>query len=128
MKLIQDEAQYERARGALITMAAELDDPLSSMTDQEREKKNLIYDRTAESVREYRRSEMVVVYPGLKQVYEQLGYPYRDFSLTPEVISAPSDNREADSKADTKKAPERATESQQTKKSAEVNLSAWLED
>lgn len=85
MKLIQDDAQYDRAREALLKMAAELDDPLSSMTTEERERKNLIYDRTTESIREYRRSEMVVVFPGLKQVYEELGWPYRDFSQPPQA-------------------------------------------
>ncbi|MDF9844175.1 MULTISPECIES: hypothetical protein [unclassified Paenibacillus] len=121
MKLIQDDAQYDRAREALLKMAAELDDPLSSMTAEERERKNLIYDRTAESIREYRRSEMVAVFPGLKRVYEELGWPYRDFSQAqqqnvPEV------------QVNNEPKPAKETAPVEPVKPAASRLSGWLDD
>lgn len=132
MKLIQDDAQYDRARVALLKMAGELDDPLSSMTGEERERKNLIYDRTAESIREYRRSEMVVVYPGLKQVYEQLDYPYRDFSSQmngqSEPDTKPLETPVTNTPPEPETPPVKPVATQNAKPKAAVNLSAWLDD
>ncbi|MDF9845119.1 MULTISPECIES: hypothetical protein [unclassified Paenibacillus] len=124
MKLIQDDAQYDRAREALLKMAAELDDPLSSMTAEERERKNLIYDRTAEAIREYRRSEMVVVFPGLKRVYEELGWPYRDFSEAPqaEQVNVPEAPVKHEPKPKADPVPEEPV------KPAASRLSGWLDD
>lgn len=132
MKLIQDDAQYERAREALLNMAAELDDPLSNMTGEERTRKNLIYDRTAESIREYRRSELVVVYPGLKQVYEQLNYPYRDFSTQMDSYSDPDTKPLEAPTTNTPPKPEpppvEPVAPPNEKPKAKVDLSAWLDD
>ncbi|OKP97742.1 hypothetical protein [Paenibacillus sp. P46E] len=122
MKLIQDDEQYERAREGLFSIAAELDDPLSGMPDDERKRQNLIYDRTVESVREYRRSELVVTFPGLKQVYERLGFPYRDFSQAPLVEQVKDPEAPASSEsvpAPVEEAPVQATVSR---------LSGWLDD
>lgn len=117
MKLIQDDEQYERAREGLLKMAAELDDPLSGMSDEDRERKNLIYDRTAEAVREYRRSELVVVFPGLKRAYEQLGVPYRDFSSSPQEDTSPEQTQQTGE-------PEQVEPTQP----AASRLSGWLDD
>lgn len=77
-KVIQNDEQYEKARLAILDMAAELDDPLSSMTTAEREKKNLVYDRTVDLMTRYRRGGLVLQFPDLRDVYQQIGYEWQE--------------------------------------------------
>jgi len=77
-KLIQNDEQYNKALSGLVTMAAQLDDPLSSMTPEDRSKKKAVYDRTAELVQYYRRGQMVRKFPGLREQYESLGWTWQE--------------------------------------------------
>lgn len=79
-KLIQNDEQYNKALSGLVTMAAQLDDPLSSMSPEERDRKQAIYDRTAELIQYYRRGQMVRKFPGLREQYESLGWKWQEFS------------------------------------------------
>lgn len=130
MKLIQDDEQYERARVALLNMAAKLDDPLSGMSEDERARQNLIYDRTAEAVREYRRSEMAVKFPGLRDIYQQLGHSFRDFSERQQTAPVPVSESPKTEAAITPPEPERPPEKPTTQPAAKpkASLSSWLDD
>jgi hypothetical protein len=75
-KVIQNDEQYERAQEAIIKMALELEDPL--LSPEVRAKKQLIYDRTADLMMQYRRGELVLEYPYLKEAYEQIGYKWQE--------------------------------------------------
>ncbi|MEC0239463.1 hypothetical protein P4H66_06285 [Paenibacillus dokdonensis] len=86
-KVIQNDEQYEKARLAILNMAAVLDDPLSGMTAAEREKKMGIYDRTTELMTQYRRGGLVQQFPHLREIYEQIGYQWQE--LEPEPIQPP---------------------------------------
>ncbi|MEK3784722.1 hypothetical protein [Paenibacillus sp. FSL R5-0810] len=80
-KLIQNDEQYNKALSGLVTMAAQLDDPLSSMSPEERDRKQAIYDRTAELIQYYRRGQMVRKFPGLREQYESLGWKWQELSV-----------------------------------------------
>lgn len=77
-KLIQNDEQYSNALSGLVTIAAQLDDPLSPMTPEERSKKQAVYDRTAKLVQYYRRGELVQTFPGLRQQYKILGWEWQE--------------------------------------------------
>ncbi|MGN7359970.1 hypothetical protein ACTHPF_26695 [Paenibacillus sp. SAF-054] len=77
-KVIQNDEQYEKARLAVLKMAAELDDPLSGMTAVERDKKQGIYDRTTDLMMHYRRGGLVQQFPYLRDVYQQIGYHWQE--------------------------------------------------
>ncbi|MFK4167663.1 hypothetical protein ACI2LM_15600 [Paenibacillus lautus] len=77
-KLIQNDEQYNKALSGLVMMATQLEDPLSSMTPEERSKKQAVYDRTAELVQYYRRGELVQKFPGLREQYEILGWEWQE--------------------------------------------------
>lgn len=88
-KLIQNDEQYNKALSGLLTIAAQLDDPLSSMTPEERSKKQAVYDRTAELVQYYRRGELVQMFPGLREQYRILGLEWQELGEPEKVPSAP---------------------------------------
>lgn len=88
-KLIQNDEQYNKALSGLLTIAAQLDDPLSSMTPEERSKKQAVYDRTAELVQYYRRGELVQMFPGLREQYRILGLEWQELGEPEQVPTAP---------------------------------------
>lgn len=77
-KLIQNDEQYNKALSGLVTMATKLDDPLSSMSPEEKSRVQAIYDRTAELVQYYRRGQMVQKFPGLREQYVTLGWKWQE--------------------------------------------------
>jgi|GEM_PF-2343412 len=77
-KLIQNDEQYNKALSGLVTMAAQLDDPLSPMSPEEKSRVQAIYDRTADLVQYYRRGQMVRKFPGLREQYESLGWTWQE--------------------------------------------------
>ncbi|GIP25522.1 hypothetical protein J23TS9_06520 [Paenibacillus sp. J23TS9] len=82
-KVIQNDEQYETARLAILKMAADLDDPLSGMTAAEREKKNMVYDRTVDLMTKYRRGGLVQQFPHLREIYQQIGYQWQELESEP---------------------------------------------
>lgn len=120
-RLIKNDAEYERARVALLDMASRLDDPLKDMEPDERIKTHKIYDRTADLMKYYSRGRDVERNPSLKQQYEAAGWSYQDFSApadTPQT--APKTN----TPTETKQAPEQPIETPKTAS----KVSSWLDD
>lgn len=98
-KLIQNDEQYNKALSGLVTMAAQLDDPLSSMSPEERDRKQAIYDRTAELIQYYKRGLMVRKFPGLREQYESLGWTWQELG-TPEPSEPDQTENQPEEKAD----------------------------
>ncbi|CAI6024516.1 hypothetical protein PAECIP112173_00386 [Paenibacillus sp. JJ-100] len=120
-RLIKNDAEYERARVALLEMAARLDDPLKDMEPDERIKTHKIYDRTADLMKYYSRGRDVEREPRLRGQYEAAGWAYQDFSspadtprMSPETKTSP-------------KTEEAAKQTPEPPKTAS-KVSSWLDD
>lgn len=132
-KLIQNDEQYNKALSGLVTIAAELDDPLSSMSPEERDRKQAIYDRTAELVQYYKRGLMVRKFPGLREQYESLGWTWQELG-TPEPSEPDQTENQPEEKdvesdtqppAEERKEPETAPPA---KPAPNKSLMDWLDD
>ncbi len=115
-KRIENDEQYEKAREWLVKTAQKADDPLSDVDA----KTMRIYDMTSERMQEYRRGELVRMFPGLREVYQKLGYAFVE-------LDAPEETRlSAEPEPESQLRPEPPTPPQrEEKKSA---LSDWLDD
>ncbi|GIO33693.1 hypothetical protein J2TS6_48340 [Paenibacillus albilobatus] len=78
-KVIQNDEQYEKARVAVLDMAAKLDDPLNDMSAEERRRMMAVYDRTTDLMQRYRRGQLVQRDPFLREIYKQIGYEWQEF-------------------------------------------------
>ncbi|WP_339271497.1 hypothetical protein NYE54_08350 [Paenibacillus sp. FSL K6-1330] len=129
-KLIQSEEQYNKALSGLVTMAAQLEDPLSSMTPEERSKKQAVYDRTAELVQYYRRGELVQMFPGLREQYRILGLEWQELGESKE--EAPATEESIQDHIDPVPEKEQETEPQEperpVKEQPTNKLLDWLDD
>lgn len=76
---IENDEVFRKAEYEKFKLAAELDDPLSGMTPEERKRKMAIYDRTCELIELYRRGRMVQKYPGLREQFRILGWEFQEF-------------------------------------------------
>lgn len=132
-KLIQNDEQYDKALSGLVTMAAQLDDPLSPMSPAERARIQAIYDRTAELVQYYRRGQMVRKFPGLREQYESLGWKWQELG-TPEPSEPDQKENQPEEKdvesdtqppAEERKEPETAPTA---KPAPNKSLMDWLDD
>lgn len=83
-KVIQNDEQYEKARVAVLDMAAKLDDPLSDMSPKDRGKMMAIYDRTTDLMQRYRRGQLVQRDPHLREIYKQIGYQWQELGPIPD--------------------------------------------
>lgn len=75
-KRIENEEQYRKAMQFMVDTAIELEDPL--LDGPERAKKMALYDRVDELAEQYRRGQLAKKFPGLREVYRQLGWNYED--------------------------------------------------
>lgn len=114
-KRIENDEQYQKSLNWLITTSVELADPL--LDGPEREKKQKIYDHVANLIQAYRRGELAQKFPGLRQIYAELGWNYDDHGPAQE-------QQPVQSPPEPPKQPERE---QQTDRKT-VNLSSWLDD
>lgn len=73
-KRIENEEQYRKAMQFMVDTAIELEDPL--LDGPERAKKMALYDRVDELAEQYRRGQLAKKFPGLREVYRQLGWNY----------------------------------------------------
>ncbi|WP_339273552.1 hypothetical protein MKY59_20825 [Paenibacillus sp. FSL W8-0426] len=120
-RVIKNDEEYERARVALLDMAARLDDPLKDMDPEERRKMHWKYDRTAELMKLYSRGRDVERDPSLKEQYDAAGWDYQDFS---EPVKAVQPKPQTNTQGKPKHAPERPPEPQKQ----QTKVSSWLDD
>ncbi|MGE7614739.1 hypothetical protein [Paenibacillus sp. NPDC101420] len=126
---ITDEAGYQKSLGWLVEKAVILEDPL--IDPEEKAKLQRTYDFVEHRLLEYRRGELVQLFPGLRDIYKTLGWAVQEH----EPITSES---EPDTKAietpvintppEIESLPVKPTASQNEKPKATVNLSAWLDD
>ncbi|KHF33437.1 hypothetical protein CM49_04385 [Paenibacillus sp. P1XP2] len=83
-KVIQNDEQYEKARVAVLDMAAKLDDPLGDMSAEERRRMMAVYDRTTDLMQRYRRGQLVQRDPHLREIYKQIGYEWQELGPLPD--------------------------------------------
>ncbi|MFU1797628.1 hypothetical protein ACM1RC_27440 [Paenibacillus azoreducens] len=118
-KVIQNDEQYEKARVAILDMAAKLDDPLAEMSDAERTRLMAIYDRTTDLMQRYRRGKLVQLDPHLRDIYRQIGYKWQE--IDSETERQPEDDQQEPAE---KQSPPPEPE----EKTPSNPLSDWLED
>ncbi|MBY3623780.1 hypothetical protein HGO21_30150 [Acinetobacter sp. CUI P1] len=126
---ITDEAGYQKSLGWLVEKAVILEDPL--IDPEEKAKLQRTYDFVEQRLLEYRRGELVQLFPGLRDIYKTLGWAVQEHEpitsesepdikpIEPRVINTPSDPETP---------PVKPIVSQNEKQKAVVNLSAWLDD
>jgi hypothetical protein len=78
-RVIENDEIFRKAEYEKYRLAKELDDPLSTLTPEERKKKMAIYDRTCELIEKYRRGRLVQKYPGLREQFRILGRDFQEF-------------------------------------------------
>ena len=71
---IENDEAYNRSLAWLVTKAAILEDPL--LDPAEREKLQRQYDYVADKVERYKRGCLVQMFPGLREQYRILGWPF----------------------------------------------------
>lgn len=76
-KVIENDDQYEKAQKAVIEMAKEMLDP--SLTKEEFDKMDKIYDRTVALMQYYSRGRIVQESPNMAAHYDNLGWSYQTF-------------------------------------------------
>lgn len=77
-KRIEDEEGYKTAIDYLTEHGPILDDPLPD-PKHDIEKIKRIYAVTEQRIHEYKRGQMVLLYPSLKKVYKAAGVEYQEF-------------------------------------------------
>ncbi|WP_110933775.1 hypothetical protein [Paenibacillus bouchesdurhonensis] len=117
-RVIKDDEEYQRAEEGKFKLAAELDDPLSGMTEAERARKLAIYDRTVDLIEFYRRGRLVQEFPGLREQYRIWRKEFQEFD-SPATDSKPPEAVPAAAAAPPLEKPE------EPKQSA---AAAWLDD
>lgn len=73
---IENDEQYFKSLEWLINTAHDLNDPL--LDDETKAKKQAQYDFVAAGIQRYNRGQLAQKYPGIRQVYQELGWEYDD--------------------------------------------------
>lgn len=126
---ITDEAGYQRTLGWMIDKAVILDDPL--MDPVERTKEMRTYDFVEQRLLEYRRGELVQMFPGLRDIYKMLGWMVQErepISSESEPDIKPTETPVTNTPIVPEVPPVKPVASQNEKPKAMLNLSAWLDD
>jgi hypothetical protein len=79
---IQDDAGYEKSLEWLVEKSKQIADPL--IEQEEKSKLMAQYDYVTDGVQRYRRGQMVQKFPGLRQVYNDLGWPFDEPEKRPD--------------------------------------------
>lgn len=119
-KQIQSDEEYEKSLHWIRNTAAELADPLKDVPD--RDKKLKLYDHISGLIQRYRRGELVQMFPGLRQVYAELGWTYE------EPQNGPQEPLESDGVQIPIPTDYKLPEPQQEPERPKVNLTSWLDD
>jgi hypothetical protein len=113
-KRIENDEQYMQAAQFLVDTANKYSDPLSDDTP-EKGRDMAIFDRTDDLMRQYRRAELVQMFPYLRKIYAELGWVVAD-DPAPETAKP----------AQLVPAPEPAPEPPHEEQT--VDLGDWLDD
>lgn len=131
---ILNEEQYENSANWLISAAIKLSDPLLPAEEKATLMKK--YDFVASRIQSFNRGRLVLLFPGLRDVYKELGWEYDDLEWVdekerlavakgeqphPKTEPMSSENQPAPMKQPD---PEPETEPDPPK----VSLSSWLDD
>lgn len=130
-KLIQNDEQYNKALSGLVTMAAQLDDPLSPMSPEEKSRVQAIYDRTAELIQYYRRGQMVRKFPGLRKQYESLGWTWQELGAPEQTEPDQPEEKAVPEEPDNQPPADERTELEvepPSKPEPRKSLMDWLDD
>lgn len=124
---IVDEAGYQKSLEWMVMKAAELDDPL--LDPAERSKLAKTYDFVEQRLLEYRRGELVQMFPGLREQYKILGLYVQEMTpqqSEPEPASATQPETDINAQA----APESQPGEPAVKPAPKQKriLSGWLDD
>jgi hypothetical protein len=111
---IENDEAYEKSLSWLVKKAVELEDPL--LDPAEKNELQRKYDFVADAVGRYRRGQLVLIFPGLRAIYAQLGWSYDDFAPAPP---------EPEQVPEKKPEPQPPQQPDQAKKAA---LASWLDD
>lgn len=74
---IADEAAYQKSLDWMVSKAVILDDPLQSPEDKSKLQRT--YDFVEQRIHEYKRGKMVLMYPGLRKIYQDAGKAFQEF-------------------------------------------------
>ena len=113
---IENDEAYNRSLAWLVTKAAILEDPL--LDPAEREKLQRQYDYVADKVERYKRGQLVQMFPGLREQYRILGWPFDDPEATVSDKPTPSPPP----------AESRSGPVAEAKPAAAVALAGWLDN
>jgi len=126
---ITDEAGYQKSLGWLVEKAVILEDPL--IDPEEKAKLQRTYDFVEQRLLEYRRGELVQLFPGLRDIYKILGWAVQEhepITSESEPDTKTIETTVINTPTEPKTPPLKQTVSQNEKPKATVNLSAWLDD
>lgn len=126
---ITDEAGYQKSLGWLVEKAVILEDPL--IDPEEKAKLQRTYDFVEQRLLEYRRGELVQMFPGLRDKYKVLGWTVQEhepITSESEPDAKAIDTPVINTSTEIETPPVKPTASQNEKPKAVVNLSAWLDD
>ncbi|MEK4236511.1 hypothetical protein [Paenibacillus sp. FSL H7-0714] len=126
---ITDEAGYQKSLGWLVEKAVILEDPL--IDPEEKAKLQRTYDFVEQRLLEYRRGELVQLFPGLWDIYKILGWAVQEhepITSESETDTTPIETPVISTPPEPKTPPVKAIASQNEKPKTVVNLSAWLDD
>lgn len=126
---ITDEAGYQRTLVWMIDKAIKLDDPLIDPADRVKEMRT--YDFVEQRLLEYRRGELVQLFPGLRDIYKMLGWTVQELepiSSKSEPDTKPLETPVTSTPPEPETPPVKPVATQNVKPKAKVNLSAWLDD
>jgi len=126
---ITDEAGYQKSLGWLVEKAVILEDPL--IDPEEKAKLQRTYDFVEQRLLEYRRGELVQLFPGLREIYKILGWTVQEREPVisdSELDIQPLEKPVINTPPEPETPPVKPTASQNENPKATVNLSAWLDD
>lgn len=126
---ITDEAGYQKSLGWLVEKAVILEDPL--IDPKEKAKLQRTYDFVEQRLLEYRRGELVQMFPGLRDMYKILGWAVQErepIIRASEPDTKPQETPVINTLPEPETPPVKAIASQNEKPKTVVNLSAWLDD
>jgi hypothetical protein len=126
---ITDEAGYQKSLGWLVEKAVILEDPL--IDPEEKAKLQRTYDFVEQRLLEYRRGELIQIFPGLRDKYKILGWTVQELepiTSKSELDTKPIETPVINTPTEPKTPPVKPTASQNEKPKTVVNLSAWLDD
>lgn len=80
-RVIKDDEEFDRAIQGMVTLTEELEDIDPLADEEEIKRKKWMLTRTAQLVQVYSRGKYAAEFPESRKKYDDLGWPYQDFSI-----------------------------------------------